>query len=232
MTPDELYNRIQNYLGNGGLFNPECMQHDKALDLLLDVRNYLTKTKTTMKTKLITALRTAANALENATFYYEWQQPAMCNCGSLFCALTGLSSADLKDRIPAPVSGTSYAWSRLVGQYCPITGMPTQELFSKILGYGLTTTDIVNLEFLNDEKVLARVNITKEKRTGIWPFRRTITTKVDELDYKNKEHVIAYMRAWADLLTEEGALDTPDTTSSYTAPTSTVNECQSTKQSM
>src|ERR1051325_10387581 len=29
----------------------------------------------------------------------------------------------------------------------------------------------------------------------------------DKLDYQNKKYVIAYMRAWADLLTEEGAMD-------------------------
>lgn len=172
-----------------------------------------------MKTKLITALRTTATALENDTFFYEWQQPSMCNCGSLLCSLTGMSADQLKARIPAPVSGTSYAWTHLAGQYCPITGMPEQELFRKIMGYGLTVKDIVSLEYLENERVISRMNITEEKRTGIWPFRRTITTKVEELDHKNKEHVIAYMRAWADLLTEEGALDIPTSESSCdTAP--------------
>lgn len=28
--------RITNYLGNGGLFNPESMDHDKVRDLLID----------------------------------------------------------------------------------------------------------------------------------------------------------------------------------------------------
>ena len=32
---------IQNYLNNGGLFNPEYMEHDKVRDLILDVREYL-----------------------------------------------------------------------------------------------------------------------------------------------------------------------------------------------
>lgn len=45
-----------------------------------------------MKTKLITGLRTAANALEQGTFYYTWAQRSSCNCGSLFCALTGKSA--------------------------------------------------------------------------------------------------------------------------------------------
>jgi hypothetical protein len=35
---DALLDRIQNYLGNGGLFNPELMDHDKVRDLMLDCR--------------------------------------------------------------------------------------------------------------------------------------------------------------------------------------------------
>lgn len=35
MTVEE---RISSYLGNGGLFNPEMMEHDKVRDLLIDCR--------------------------------------------------------------------------------------------------------------------------------------------------------------------------------------------------
>jgi hypothetical protein len=31
--------RIKNYLGSGGLFNPELMEHEKVRDLLMDCRN-------------------------------------------------------------------------------------------------------------------------------------------------------------------------------------------------
>lgn len=31
--------RIQDYLGNGGLFNPEAMDHDKVRDLILACRD-------------------------------------------------------------------------------------------------------------------------------------------------------------------------------------------------
>jgi hypothetical protein len=37
----ELLNRIQNYLEMGGLWNPECMEHDKVRELIMDVRSYL-----------------------------------------------------------------------------------------------------------------------------------------------------------------------------------------------
>ena len=34
-----LYSRITEYLGAGGLFNPELMEHDKVRDLLRDCRD-------------------------------------------------------------------------------------------------------------------------------------------------------------------------------------------------
>jgi hypothetical protein len=38
---NELVERIRNYLGNGGLFNPELMDHEKLRDLLIDCRETL-----------------------------------------------------------------------------------------------------------------------------------------------------------------------------------------------
>lgn len=38
---DELLARIKSYLGNGGLFNPEMMEHEKVRDLVMDCRKAL-----------------------------------------------------------------------------------------------------------------------------------------------------------------------------------------------
>ena len=35
----EITDRINNYLGNGGLFNPEMMEHIKVRDLIMDCRD-------------------------------------------------------------------------------------------------------------------------------------------------------------------------------------------------
>ena len=40
-TAEELITRITDYLGKGGLFNPEMMEHDKVRDLLIDCRDTL-----------------------------------------------------------------------------------------------------------------------------------------------------------------------------------------------
>lgn len=151
-----------------------------------------------MKTKLITALRTTANALEQGTFDYEWNNRARCNCGALFCSLTGRSAAELKRDMPDPMYGGTATWKILVGQHCPITGMPSEGLFREIYGHGLTQSDIVHLEFLSDPKVRERMdNKSKLRWFGFKP----------KTDHQDPAHVAAYMRAWADLLTEQGAMD-------------------------
>lgn len=42
-SAQELLLRIQSYLGNGGLFNPEMMEHDKARDLMMDLRTFVSE---------------------------------------------------------------------------------------------------------------------------------------------------------------------------------------------
>ena len=38
---EQLSNRISEYLSQGGLFNPELMQHNLVQELLLDIRKVL-----------------------------------------------------------------------------------------------------------------------------------------------------------------------------------------------
>lgn len=41
ISRQDLLNRIQSYFGNGGLFNPEYMEHDKVRDLIMDCGEYI-----------------------------------------------------------------------------------------------------------------------------------------------------------------------------------------------
>jgi hypothetical protein len=41
VTKEKLLERIQNYFESGGLWNPECMEHDKVQELIFDMRSYL-----------------------------------------------------------------------------------------------------------------------------------------------------------------------------------------------
>jgi hypothetical protein len=46
MNHNNLPNRITEYLANGGLFNPEHMNHEEVRNLLIEIREYLMKPKT------------------------------------------------------------------------------------------------------------------------------------------------------------------------------------------
>lgn len=158
-----------------------------------------------MNTKLITALRMSANALEQGTIYYDWHKPYCCNCGVLFCALTGKSPVDLGAIRPRPIAGDSSTWQVLIGQYCPISGIPTHSLFKELFSYGLTQKDMVDLEFMRNPKVLARMKPRTEtvrRWRNLWA-----PVEVPVIRYDSKVDLISYMRAWADILTEDGRQD-------------------------
>ncbi len=161
-----------------------------------------------MNTKLITGLRVAANALETGIFYYKWSHPACCNCGVLCCALTGKSAAGLARELPSPLS----TWENMIGEHCPITGIPTQTVFRELFAHGLTQRDLIQLEDLSDPKIVARLHLTERRRVprSFLPLKFGIFGKLATVPVKpacdKKAHVIAYLRAWADLLVEEGRL--------------------------
>lgn len=172
-----------------------------------------------MKTKLITALRTAANALEWHTFEYDWRHPASCNCGIIACALMGKSVSEMQMCL-SPMIQTVKAsnWNYLVAKHCPITGIPENEIFAALLGAGMTQKDIVHLEMLSDPEVMKRTKWPQKVATGTVKKKRFFGEATEEpAPYDRKryhmypENAIAYMRAWADLLTEQGKQDQPET---------------------
>jgi hypothetical protein len=170
----------------------------------------------TMKTKLITALRTCANALEQGTFAYEWQHPQSCNCGIVACALMGKSVAEMAALIaPMRAHVERPNWKFMVGKFCPVTGMPENEVFRALIGAGMSQADIIELEELGNEKVLERINLKDVYAVETVPLtmmeklrhKQPRTVRKRTAHYVSKQNAIAYMRAWADILTEEGAMD-------------------------
>ncbi len=154
-----------------------------------------------MKTKLITALRTAANALADGIFSYKWTNPYACNCGVLVCSILNKSSAELRqDLLNACMTSekdhTLNTWKSMLGRHCPITGIPTNVIFRELLNTGLSQKDIINLEELSDGKILSKITMEKTSSAGIG--------KWDKVDVRC---AILYMRTWADILEEEGKLD-------------------------
>lgn len=99
-----------------------------------------------MKTKLITALRTCAKALEQGTFEYDWSQPQSCNCGVVACAAMGESIAGMAALIqPMRTHVKDVSWRTLTATFCPVTGMPDNKVFKALMEAGMTQQDIVEL---------------------------------------------------------------------------------------
>lgn len=130
---------------------------------------------------LINILREAAQNLSNGAAY-SWGHHGSCNCGHILQATTQLS----KEEIVRHAQTVYGEWSEIAEDYCGVTNAPAYLLISKLETIGLTTTDIHNLEYLEDRKVL-------EKLPGGFRWLK-----------KNvREDVIVYFETMANMLEDE-----------------------------
>ena len=98
---------------------------------------------------LINALRDAAQKLRNGA-HYAWGHHGSCNCGHVLQVITQLS----KEEIVRHAQTVYGEWTEIADDYCGVTNAPAFLLVSKLEKIGLTPTDIHNLEYLEDRKVL------------------------------------------------------------------------------
>ncbi len=127
---------------------------------------------------LVTALLSTAARLE-AGSTYQWGHFGMCNCGHLVETVCGIAPAQIH-RIALDGTGD---WEAIANAYCPTSGYPIDDVVRELLALGLTTEDIGHLEKLDDPEVLAALPGGKR-----W-LRRN-----------QREDVVAYLRAWSEVL--------------------------------
>jgi len=136
---------------------------------------------------LIIALRETATRLRDGA-YYAWGHHGACNCGNLLQVVTALNKEEILNS-----AHTGFGeWTELAEDFCPVSDAPINLLISKLEAIGLTPTDIHNLEYLEDRKVL-------EKLPGGFKW----------LKKNNREHVILYFDTFAGIL-EEAWLETDE----------------------
>jgi hypothetical protein len=185
--------------------------------------------------KLITALSVVVKSLENNTIEYDWTQPSKCNCGLVAQAITGVGHKALFERYIHPLIEEMMSrdakfkeghpsWQNMVGEYCPMTGMPTAEIFKVLFKAGLTRDAIGHLEYLSDLRIVAKAKIStesvtedtiiKEKqeivtREGFWGIGRKVefrtvnnTRKIKKRYFESKSNLIKYLKAWIELIEE------------------------------
>lgn len=131
--------------------------------------------------ELIEALRKAAQNLHNGADY-AWGNHGSCNCGHLLQVVTHLSKKEILEH-----AQTSYGeWTEIAEDYCGVTNAPAYLLVSKLEKLGLTPTDIHNLEYLEDRKVLEHLP------SGFRWLKRNV-----------REDVIVYFETMAEMLEEK-----------------------------
>lgn len=154
----------------------------------------------TASINIITALRTTASELENGN-RYEWGHMGSCNCGNLAQTITKFSRAEIQ-KYALEKRGD---WSEQLIDYCPTSGYPMDMIIEKMLDFGFSKLDLRNLEWLSDDKILAKL-------------------KVAFLNRNLKSDTILYLKTWADLLEDQliENIELPDFNFSKTIALSTI----------
>jgi hypothetical protein len=132
--------------------------------------------------KLIDALRITAQKLAEGG-NYQWGHMGSCNCGNLAQELTQLTKAEIHQ---FAMQGRG-DWREQVEEFCPTSGLNIDLLIADLLNHGLTVTDLQDLEWLADKRILNRI-----------PLERR-----DKMAHNVREDVVLYMNTWADMLEEQ-----------------------------
>ena len=131
---------------------------------------------------LIAALRTTAARLKLGA-PYRWTHLGACNCGHLAQTVTRLDAEDIR-RYAMERAGE---WADQVLEFCPTSGYPMDEILRALFALGLSRDDLAQLEKLSSPAVLRRLPV--ELRVAI--------------SYRDRDHVVAYLLAFAELLEAE-----------------------------
>lgn len=132
--------------------------------------------------ELVRALRVTAERLARGA-EYRWTNMGACNCGHLAQTLTRRS----KEEILWIAMDKAGEWAEQAVEYCPDSGYPMDHIIGTMLEAGLSPDDIAHLEKLSCPRVLRAL-----------PVELRLT-----LSFREREHVVQYLRTWADLLEAE-----------------------------
>lgn len=141
-----------------------------------------------MKRALAEALRVTAKRLRLGASH-QWGHFGACNCGHLAQTLTGRRAAEIhRAAIERSASFRTPVddWTEAAVEYCPLSGLPLDDLIEEMLAVGITLKQIQHLETLTDPRVVGRI-----------PFEQR------HLRRNRREDVVLYLETWADIVEEE-----------------------------
>ena len=128
---------------------------------------------------VILNLRAAAMRLQSEN-HYQWGHMGFCNCGYLAQEISSKQAHEIhSSALQKPGD-----WRDQLREYCPGSGLPMDEIIGIMETAGFSIQDLINLERLDDSRVLKRVG------------RGT-------LSHNRKQDVVDYLNAWASICEEE-----------------------------
>ncbi len=128
--------------------------------------------------ELIQALRVTAERLSRGAAY-KWSHFGQCNCGNLAQTVTRLTPEQVYEAAFVRAGD----WAEQAREFCPTSGYPIDFVLQRLFELGLTPDDVHHLERLSEDRVLRRLGVSA-------------------LAHNQRANVVAYLRAWADLLEE------------------------------
>ncbi len=131
--------------------------------------------------KIIETIRNASKKIESSE-NYQWGHMGACNCGFLAQEVTKLTKAEIHRRAMERHGD----WTEHLNDYCPVNGLPFDDIISELIAIGFDSTDLKHLEKLSDPNIL-----------------RTLSFSQRNLQHNVKQDVVNYLKAWINLLEDE-----------------------------
>ena len=131
--------------------------------------------------EIVEALRKAAKKIEESD-NYQWGHMGACNCGFLAQEVTKLTKAEIHRRAMERHGD----WTEHLNDYCPVNGLPFDDIISELIAFGFDSSDLKHLEKLSDPNIL-----------------RTFSFAERNLQHNVKQDVVKYLKAWIKLLEDE-----------------------------
>lgn len=131
--------------------------------------------------EIVEALRKAAKKIEESE-NYQWGHMGACNCGFLAQEVTKLTKAEIHRRAMERHGD----WTEHLNDYCPVNGLPFDDIISELIAFGFDSSDLKHLEKLSDPGIL-----------------RTFSFAERNLQHNVKQDVVNYLKAWIKLLEDE-----------------------------
>lgn len=131
--------------------------------------------------EIIETLRNAAQKIKESE-NYQWGHMGACNCGFLAQEVTKLTKAEIHRRAMERHGD----WTEHLNDYCPVNGLPFDDIISELIAFGFDSSDLKHLEKLSDPNIL-----------------RVLSFAERNLQHNVKQDVVSYLKVWINLLEDE-----------------------------